>query len=380
MIELLIDAFRTLLVIAGLASLVCWVRLLKRRTGGSIRNSIDSLLPAREQDRPYRTNLDGLILFSTGLLMMISTQVVLISTTQAMKDRGWIEMQEAASVEDEPKAEQQEPIAADDEEANITISSDLETDESQNTESTLEPTASNDVAAAETSSGADDALSTDSAIETKAGTRLRHASADSYFYWIVATVTAGLVSIVIVVGWLGIFFRKPFRISGLILKPSDIKLGFFAALLILPPVLLISALVANLIKYEHTVLNSLAEFPVTKVVLMTFLATAVLTPVVEELLVRGLIQGGLQRLADPPAASLSESSSWQPTAYWPLLITSGLFGLMHLGQGAAPIPLFFLSLGLGYLYRQTGSLTAPIIVHMVLNAMTLLNAFLLTQA
>ena len=51
--------------------------------------------------------------------------------------------------------------------------------------------------------------------------------------------------------------------------------------------------------------------------------------------------------------------------------------MVHLGgQGAAPIPLFFLALGLGFLYRQTGSLTPPILVHMILNGLTLVVTYL----
>jgi membrane protease YdiL (CAAX protease family) len=46
---------------------------------------------------------------------------------------------------------------------------------------------------------------------------------------------------------------------------------------------------------------------------------------------------------------------------------------MHLGQGAAPIPLFFFSLGVGYLYRQTGRLWPCIIVHFLLNAFSMIG-------
>src|SRR5690606_35129689 len=60
---------------------------------------------------------------------------------------------------------------------------------------------------------------------------------------------------------------------------------------------------------------------------------------------------------------LDTRSDWTPTAVWPIVITSLVFAVMHWGQGLAPIPLFFLSLGLGYLYRQTGSLVPSIVVH-----------------
>ncbi|MCH8047083.1 MAG: CPBP family intramembrane metalloprotease, partial [Planctomycetes bacterium] len=51
----------------------------------------------------------------------------------------------------------------------------------------------------------------------------------------------------------------------------------------------------------------------------------------------------------------------------PICISSLIFAMLHIGQGAAPIPLFVLALGLGYLYWRTGQLLPCIIVHMLLN-------------
>ena len=59
-------------------------------------------------------------------------------------------------------------------------------------------------------------------------------------------------------------------------------------------------------------------------------------------------------------------------AYWPILVSSACFALIHWGQGLAPIPLFVLALGLGYLFRQTGSLIACITVHFLLNFYSML--------
>ncbi len=64
-----------------------------------------------------------------------------------------------------------------------------------------------------------------------------------------------------------------------------------------------------------------------------------------------------------------------PKTAWPVYVTSALFALMHFGQGAAPIPLFFLSLGLGFLYQRTGRLFPAIVVHMLLNGATLCMEF-----
>ncbi|MEO9595778.1 MAG: type II CAAX endopeptidase family protein [Rhodopirellula bahusiensis] len=221
--------------------------------------------------------------------------------------------------------------------------------------------------------------------------------------------------------------QKPRAISriGLIPQRGDIGLGFRSALMILPPTMLIMTLVSLLQEYSHPVLDALqpAESdagPNYAVFALLFVTTALVTPVVEEFWIRGLLQGGLQRLADwrlamvresfdqssevveapesepefearkepetvteaaymvtgpvataAPAVLKTEPNDWTPTAIWPVFAASLVFALMHWGQGLAPIPLFFLSLGLGYLYRQTGSLIPPIIVHFVLNGLTM---------
>lgn len=210
-----------------------------------------------------------------------------------------------------------------------------------------------------------------------------------------------------------------------------VGLGLVAAWLILPPTMLMMGAVSALQEYSHPVLDALKPSdadagPDFAVFAALFFTTAIVTPVVEEFWFRGLLQGGLQRLADartdavkwgmtgtraseetlpalnetgdpfqPPQfeptlsndgpgtrvdlASLPDPSTrtdWVPTAIWPLLVASLLFAVMHWGQGLAPIPLFFLSLGLGYLYRQTGSLIPSIVVHFVLNGFTMSATFL----
>lgn len=229
---------------------------------------------------------------------------------------------------------------------------------------------------------------------------------------------------------------------------GDVVLGFQAAWLILPPTMLLMGLVSVMQKYSHPVLDALKPTgpdaaPDYTIFAALFFTTAIITPLVEEFWFRGLLQGGLQRLADMTAGSgaggslgtagsaalpaampadmlldridesseqheegmlgtgiddpyaspreldrlaarpvnslsprereqdLDTRSDWTPTAVWPIVVTSVVFAVMHWGQGLAPIPLFFLSLGLGYLYRQTGSLVPPIVVHFILNGFTM---------
>ncbi len=180
---------------------------------------------------------------------------------------------------------------------------------------------------------------------------------------------AGLAGIAAVLAWLRVFVTEPRQRLGLTFCREDAWLGLRAALLILPPVMLVSAAVAYYIPYEHPVLKSLAEIATPKVFLATFVGTALVTPLVEESLVRVLFQGSLQGYADRRG---DVGKLWRPQAYWPIFVTSFIFAILHTGQGGAPIPLFLLSLGLGILYRQTGCVTASVVVHMVLNGLTLI--------
>lgn len=186
-----------------------------------------------------------------------------------------------------------------------------------------------------------------------------------------ASVTAGGAAMAVMLLWMRVRCEDAMTQLGMPLDLPDIKRGFQASLLILPPVLLISAGVSQLVEYQHPVLDILKQTDSPFRMLGIFWCTAVVTPLVEEFLFRVLLIGGLERLADGGRSTLNETA-WRPTTVWPIVISSFIFAIMHFGQGAAPVPLFFLALALGYLYRQTGSITLPLIVHMTLNAMTLI--------
>jgi len=158
----------------------------------------------------------------------------------------------------------------------------------------------------------------------------------------------------------------------LIPNRDDVRRGLVATVWILAPVLLLNLVVSSLVQYEHTVTDLLAEESGARTFAALLFSAALVTPIVEEFQFRLLLQGGLQRLAD---SRTSGDLAWQPKSAWPIYATSLLFALMHLGQGAAPIPLFFLSVGLGFLYQRTGRLFPAIIVHMLLNGATLSMEF-----
>lgn len=186
-----------------------------------------------------------------------------------------------------------------------------------------------------------------------------------------ASVMSGGTAMAVMLLWMRVRSDDAMTRLGMPWDLPNIKLGFKAALLILPPVLLISAGVSQLVEYQHPVLEILKQTDSPIRLLGIFWCTAVVTPLVEEFLFRVLLIGGLERLA-AGASALQEDSDWKPGSYWPIVVSSFIFAIMHFGQGAAPVPLFFLALALGYLYRRTGSITPPLIVHMVLNSMTLI--------
>ena len=87
-----------------------------------------------------------------------------------------------------------------------------------------------------------------------------------------------------------------------------------------------------------------------------------------------------------PAASIALPAS-EPTEAplvarpLPLLagnvIVSLIFASLHAAVWPTPIPIFFLSLGLGFLYQRTGSLIGPIALHMTFNGVSTTLMFLI---
>ena len=242
---------------------------------------------------------------------------------------------------------------------------------------------------------------------------------------LVANALAGLIAMAVTIIWLS-SESKP-STFGLAWNPKDVWVGLKASVWFIPPVMIVSAAASKLIPYEHPVLDKLAENagPMTFVVL--FVGTAVVAPLVEEFMFRVLLQSGLQKFFDGPLVDQDKEPStsdsmeasepkswigdayrppeqqsqqygdtpipqaepvrwqdmfvrqpgriWMPRSFWSIVLTSVVFAAMHIGQGAAFIPLFFLSLGLGYLYQRTGRITASLVVHVVLNALTMCVEF-----
>ena len=72
------------------------------------------------------------------------------------------------------------------------------------------------------------------------------------------------------------------------------------------------------------------------------------------------------------AGSASKLQRLTMLQWWmPIVASSGLFAAIHIGQGLAPVSLFFFGLSLGFLYRATGSVVPPIMLHFMLNGFSM---------
>lgn len=159
---------------------------------------------------------------------------------------------------------------------------------------------------------------------------------------------------------------------------NDLWLGFQAYLAVAPPVFALQWVLIHWIPYQHPVLTALEESPSPGLFLLMGLAAVAVAPLAEELFFRVLLQGWLENHgALAPASIDGEPALAAP--WWPLFVVSGLFALTHYSHGPAPVPLFFLSLAMGYLYRQTHRLAPPLALHVCFNATSLI-ALALGQA
>jgi membrane protease YdiL (CAAX protease family) len=203
---------------------------------------------------------------------------------------------------------------------------------------------------------------------------------------------------------------------------ADLARGCVAGL-VLAPIVYAVGIVA--LRYwppqPHALEKMIRADPSGRNALLAVISGVLLAPAAEELLFRGILQGWLVRLwsrrdpsppgpdpgttadaPDPPAPDPiavpacpdPDRSPWaapatpltpprpgdegpgRPTAGpWPSLLTSAVFAAIHGSEWPAPIPIFVLSLGLGYLYERTGGLLAPFGLHATFNGISTLMLF-----
>lgn len=215
----------------------------------------------------------------------------------------------------------------------------------------------------------------------------------------------------------------------------QIQTGAIAFIMIFPIVLVVQWVLSRFVPYEHTVLEVLTKNPTPVSIGATWLAAVIAAPLAEEFFFRGVLHNWLERLSTTPLSdnglfvggqshlqpivtdrqnslpqeqlaveispatqqgqnpselsedgtnpylapqqhqSPPETYTQSPTvvpAFWPIIVSSLFFAAVHIGQGLAPIPLFILAVGLGYVFRQTGSLLACLTMHFMLNFYSML--------
>ncbi len=165
----------------------------------------------------------------------------------------------------------------------------------------------------------------------------------------------------------------------------DIRIGLIAALAVIGPIYAIQIVVVLVFNMptSHPLVEAFQQEPRLSVVLTICFSALVAAPIFEELLFRQLAQGWLERLNGNWNRAQSISETDEPPlrqlpmaltllrCWWPICASSFLFALVHLGQGGAPIPLFFLALALGYLYQRTHRIVPCIVLHMLFNALAM---------
>jgi membrane protease YdiL (CAAX protease family) len=193
--------------------------------------------------------------------------------------------------------------------------------------------------------------------------------------------------------------------------PHDIMYGLVAFFAAAPIVYLIQVFFSFVVKieYDHPLVKAIQQQrDATTIAIVTFTAV-VAAPLSEEFLIRVLLQGWLEKLelssldlsaqdnlaiGPPPLPGSDEAPvtgnaeaeqktpngtiglAGLPLGSIPILVSSLLFALMHVGQGAAPIPLFVYALVLGFLYHRTHRALPSIVAHCALNSTSVAMLFL----
>jgi membrane protease YdiL (CAAX protease family) len=174
------------------------------------------------------------------------------------------------------------------------------------------------------------------------------------------------------------------RLKGFGLNVRSIHRDFFAALL---NFLTVWPLIAAAIKImmfigelfygpeyqmpQHQQLEMITLYSQWQLRILIFIVAAVIAPVLEEMMFRGLFQTVIRSLLETRDSKLEGRYH----AWIAIFISSGLFSMVHGNVQHWPA-LFLLSLCLGYAYEKSGSLFRPIFIHAIFNTITIIFVLL----
>lgn len=142
--------------------------------------------------------------------------------------------------------------------------------------------------------------------------------------------------------------------------------GYVAAMPALAMALAISAAVAHLVKYmpeKQPVVELFLKEKSAPFLVYTGIFASIFGPIIEELFFRGFMYSAFKKAAG---------------IFWAMIITSAVFALLH-AHIIGFLPIMILGFLLAYLYEKTGTLVAPITVHMAHNLSMVFLVFLTKQ-
>jgi membrane protease YdiL (CAAX protease family) len=221
---------------------------------------------------------------------------------------------------------------------------------------------------------------------------------------------------------------------------ADLKLGLIGFVMLAPPVYAIQGVLVYFWKpSKHPLMEMFKDSPDPAFFAVLLLAAAVVAPIFEELVFRVLMQGFLEKwfsfrhsfvelvVGSPakspppvamsaadvplpaevigPAAVVDDANPYAPSAitgepalpaelgdnglqsvlrggaaWLPIGITSVIFALLHYSHGPDWVPLILLSCGMGYLYQRTHSLIPSLVVHTLLNSLSMFGLWIQVYA
>jgi membrane protease YdiL (CAAX protease family) len=193
---------------------------------------------------------------------------------------------------------------------------------------------------------------------------------------------------------------------------DDVCLGIIGCAAALLPIYVIHFALHMLVdpQEDHPLIEELQQSPTTGMLFAGLLMVSVAAPLFEEFTFRLLLQGWLEKWEDEqigyagsqphlPALPTEieesvevdevapteqvEAIDWGveespppvrgilpdlPHGWVPILVSSTLFGLAHLGHGVSPVPLVLFGMILGYLYQRTHRIVPSMTAHALFNS------------
>lgn len=182
----------------------------------------------------------------------------------------------------------------------------------------------------------------------------------------------------------------------------DVVVGVVACFAAIPAVHGVLALVEFIFprSTHHPLVETVLREANPGILALASVSAVIVAPICEEITFRLLLQGWLEKCEharirrqvetkEEPVAANSDEIGSQPAevkmptdndihtpptfleGWLPIMASSLLFSLAHVGQGAAPIPLFLLAIVLGYTYQRTHRIVPCIVAHAVFNLLTM---------